>query len=254
MGIIGGSVGYQLLRRLDKVSPGNEISTAYDGLSKMEVLFGPEIWKELGDKTVVDFGCEDGVETIDMARHGVGKVIGLDIREDALARGCAAAKEAGLDDRCVFTTEVKEKADVVVSLDAFEHFADPAAMLRVMRSLLKDDGYVLTCFGPTWYHPLGGHGFSIFPWAHLVFSEPVLMRWHREKYGSNAHHFEEVAGGLNQLTLNRFEKLIAESDFQFESYVEVPIRKLRFMANRLTREFTTAVVRGKLVLRSNNGR
>ena len=140
MGIIGGSVGYQLLRRLDKVSPGNEISTAYNGLSKMEVLFGAEIWKELTNKTVIDFGCEDGVETIDMARHGVGKVIGLDIREDALARGRAAAKEAGLADRCIFTTEVKEKADVVVSLDAFEHFSDPAAMLRVMRSLLKDDG------------------------------------------------------------------------------------------------------------------
>lgn len=254
MGIIGGSVGYKLLRRLDKVSPGNEISSAYDGLSKMEVLFGPEIWKELTNKTVIDFGCEDGVETIDMARHGVGKVIGLDIREDALARGRAAAKEAGLADRCIFTTEVTEKADVVVSLDAFEHFSDPAAMLRVMRGLLKDDGYVLSCFGPTWYHPLGGHGFSIFPWAHLVFSEPVLLRWHREKYGSNAHHFEEVAGGLNQLTLSQFEKLIAESDFRFESYAEVPIRKLRFMANKLTREFTTAVVRCRLVPHNKNGR
>lgn len=253
MGIIGGSVGYQLLRRLDKVSPGNEVSTAYEGLSKMEVLFGQEIWKELAGKTVVDFGSEEGVETIDMARHGVGRVIGVDIREDAIERATLAAKKAGVEDRCTFTTEVKEKADVVVSLDAFEHFADPPAMLRVMRSLLKEDGYVLTCFGPTWYHPLGGHGFSIFPWAHLVFSEPVLMRWHREKYGSNAYHFEEVAGGLNQLTLKRFEEIIAQSDFEFESYAEVPIRRLKFMANKLTREFTTAVVRCKLVPRPTNG-
>jgi hypothetical protein len=98
---------------------GNEISTAYDGHSKMEVLFGAEIWKELTNKTVIDFGCEDGVETIDMARPWSRKVIGLDIREDALGRARAAAQEAGMDDRCTFTTEVKEKADVVVSLDAF---------------------------------------------------------------------------------------------------------------------------------------
>jgi SAM-dependent methyltransferase len=254
VGIIGGSMGYQLLRRLDKVSPGNEISTAYDGVSKMEVLFGPEIWKELSNKTVVDFGCENGVESIDMARHGVGRVIGVDIREDALAGARKAAEDAGLSDRCTFTTEVKEKADVVVSLDAFEHFADPAAMLRVMRGLLKDDGYVLTCFGPTWYHPLGGHGFSIFPWAHLIFTEPVLMRWHREKYGSTAYKFEEVAGGLNQLTLSRFEQLVAESDFECQGFTAVPIRKLSFIANRLTREFTTAVVRCKLVPRTRNGR
>jgi len=213
----------------------------------MEVLFGPEIWKELANKTVVEFGCEDGIEAMDMARHGVSRVIGLDIRENALEVARRAAKAAGLDDRCTFTTEVKEKVDIVVSLDAFEHFADPLAMLGVMRSLLKEGGYVLTCFGPTWYHPLGGHRFSIFPWAHLVFTEPVLLRWHRERFGGDAYHFEEVAEGLNQLTVRRFEEIVAQSEFEFESFKAVPIRRLNFLANKLTREFTTAVVRCKLV-------
>jgi len=253
VGIIGGEVGYRLLRKLDNVSPGNDLTTAYDGVSKMEVLFGPEIWSQLANRTVLDFGCEGGIEAMDMAQHGVSRVIGLDIREEVLEGARRAAKAAGLDDRCTFTTEVKEKVDVVVSLDAFEHFADPLAMLGVMRSLLKEDGYVLTCFGPTWYHPLGGHGFSIFPWAHLVFTEPVLMRWHREKFGSNAYRFEEVAGGLNQLTLRRFTKIVAQSDFEFESFTAVPIRRLNFLANKLTREFTTAVVRCKLVPRKRYG-
>ena len=35
-------------------------------------------------------------------------------------------------------------------------------------------------FGPPWYHPLGGHIFSVFPWAHLVFSEKVLLRWRKK--------------------------------------------------------------------------
>jgi hypothetical protein len=52
---------------------------------------------------------------------------------------------------------------------------------------------------------------------------------------------------LNQLTIRQFEKLIAQSDFRFEKLEPVPIRKLRPVANRLTREVTTAVVRCKLV-------
>ena len=73
MGIIGGEVGYRLLRQLVPISPGNEITTAYDGVSKMEVLFGADIWNELRDKTIVDFGCESGIEAMDMAQHGVGR-------------------------------------------------------------------------------------------------------------------------------------------------------------------------------------
>ena len=247
MGILGGEFGYRLLRRLVKVSPGNEVTTAYDGLSKMEVFFGPEIWQELADKTVLDFGCEAGVEAIDMAQHGVPRVIGLDIREEPLASARLAAKKAGVEKSCVFTSETNEKVDVIVSLDAFEHFADPLAMLGTMRTLLKDSGYILSCFGPTWYHPLGGHGFSIFPWAHLLFTESVLMRWHREESGQPAYHFNEISGGLNQLTVRAFEKIVAKSEFEFESIKTVPIRKLRLVANRITREFTTAVVKCKLV-------
>jgi SAM-dependent methyltransferase len=215
----------------------------------MEVLFGSDIWRELANKTVVDFGCESGIEAIDMAKHGVARVIGIDIREEPLAGARRAAEAAGVADRCSFTTRLDEKVDVVVSLDAFEHFADPAAMLKVMRNLLRDDGYVLTCFGPTWYHPLGGHGFSVFPWAHLLFTESVLLRWHRDVYGSTAYRFEEVPGGLNQLTLRRFTQIVAQSEFRVETFEAVPIRKLRRFANRLTREFTTAVVKCKLVPR-----
>jgi len=247
LAVISGEIGYRLLRKLVKVCPGNEITTAYDGLSKMELFFGPEIWRDLSNKTVLDFGCEAGVEAIDMAQHGVPRVIGLDIREEPLSSARESAKKAGVENSCVFTTHTDEKVDVVVSLDAFEHYADPLAMLKVMRRLLKDDGYVLACFGPTWYHPLGGHGFSIFPWAHLVFSESVLMRWYREDSGRPAYHFEEVTGGLNKLTVRRFERIVAQSEFEFDSIEPVPIRKLKLLSNKLTREFTTAVVKCKLV-------
>ncbi len=249
MGLIGGTIGYKLLQYFVRVSPGNLVTTAYDSRSKMEQLFGPNIWAELRDKTVIDFGCATGAESVEIAQHTNARITGLDIREDALAKARKRAEDAGVADRVRFATETREKADVVISLDAFEHFADPAAMLQLMRKLVKDEGAIIACFGPTWYHPLGGHGFSFFPFSHLVFTENVLMRWYRETSASDARRFGEVRGGLNQMTISRFERIIGQSDFRFEQLEAVPIRKLRPIANRLTREFTTSVVRCKLVPR-----
>jgi SAM-dependent methyltransferase len=135
-------------------------------------------------------------------------------------------------------------------VDAFEHFADPAEVLRIMNTLLKPEGEVLLSFGPTWYHPLGGHGFSVFPWAHLIFSEKALIAWRSTFKTDGATRFSEVAGGLNQMTIRRLEELVTASPFRFATLDPVPIRKLRWFHNRFTREFTTAVVRCRLVKRA----
>ena len=47
----------------------------------------------------------------------------------------------------------------------------------MMESYLAPGAKVIATFGPTWYHPLGGHLFSVFPWAHLIFTERALLRW-----------------------------------------------------------------------------
>jgi SAM-dependent methyltransferase len=244
MGFIGGQVGYTLLRRLgarDDISACN--GTAYANCSKLEKLMGASIWDELRGKVVLDFGCGSGAEVIEVAQHGALRVIGLDIRESVLVQARQAAGEAGVADRCSFASDTTEKADVILSVESFEHFADPAAVLRSMRRLIKDDGRVMTVFGPTWYHPLGGHLFSVFPWAHLIFTEAALLRWRSDFKTDRATRFHEVEGGLNQMTIRRFEKLVAESDFRIDKFELVPIRGFRFLRNRWLREFGTAVVR-----------
>jgi SAM-dependent methyltransferase len=250
MGIIGGSLGYKLLRLISTDGEtGYCDGSAYEGVSKIEKLLGNRIWEETKDKVVIDFGCGDGEDAVDVAERGAKRVIGIDIRERALAKARASAGARGVADRCTFATQTNEQADVILSLDAFEHFDDPAAILRIMRRLLKDDGCVISAFGPTWYHPLGGHLFSPFPWAHLLFTENSLIRWRSDFKTDGATRFGEAEGGLNQMTIGRFEALIAKSDFKFEEFEAVPIRKLGRFANPLTREFTTAIVRCKLVPR-----
>lgn len=250
MGIIGGAVGYHLLRRISSDGEtGYCDGSAYQGVSKLEKLLGKQIWEVIKDKVVIDFGCGDGEDAVEVARRGAKRVIGLDIRPRALENARVTAASAGVADRCTFTTQTDEKADVILSIDAFEHFDDPAEILRIMRKLVKDEGRVIAAFGPTWYHPLGGHLFSPFPWAHLLFTEKSLIRWRSDFKTDGATRFREAEGGLNQMTIRRFLALIGESDFKFEEFEAVPIRRIHRFANRLTREFTTAIVRCKLVPR-----
>ena len=250
MGLIGGAVAYHLLRRISSVGEtGYCDGSAYEGVSKIETLLGKRIWRDTKDKVVIDFGCGDGEDAVEIAKRSARRVIGIDIRERALANARKRAAEEGVADRCVFAQETDQKADVILSLDAFEHFDDPAGILRIMRRLVKDVGCVIAAFGPTWYHPLGGHLFSVFPWAHLIFTERALIRWRSDFKTDGATCFGEVEGGLNQMTIRGFNEIIERSDFRFETFEMVPIRKLRPIANRFTREFTTAIVRCKLVPR-----
>ncbi len=241
---------YRILKRISPGAPDCCRGSNYKGKSKLAVLLGDEIFSKIAGKVIIDFGCGEGDDAIEMAGRGAKRVIGIDIREDILQIAKQKALRAGLQDTCLFGSSTKELADVVVSLDAFEHFADPATILRTMNTLLRPAGEVFVSFGPTWYHPLGGHLFSVFPWAHLMFSEKALIRWRSTFKTDGATRFNEVAGGLNQMTIAKFEELVAGSPLKFANLELVPIKKLRRFHNGLTREFTTAIVRCRLVKRT----
>jgi SAM-dependent methyltransferase len=248
--LIGGQLGYRMLRRIAGSPPRQEAcsGSAYCDRSKFETLLGSSIWQDLTDKVVLDFGCGSGQDAIEIAKRGARKVIGVDIRDSVLDLARQKAAQARVADRTVFVREPSEQVDVVVSVDAFEHFADPAGVLESIKRLLKPNGRVLISFGPPWYHPLGGHLFSVFPWAHLIFTEEALIRWRADFKTDGAKRFGEVEGGLNQMTLRRFRRLIDASGYQIESLDAVPIRKCRALSKGPMREFFTSIVRCRLVL------
>lgn len=227
---------------------GAESPKGYERDSAIEDLLGTTLFSRVRGRTVIDFGCGTGSDAIALAERGARRVIGIDIRDDFLDLARTKAANAGVADICEFGRDIQIRADVIVSIDAFEHFADPAAILRTMDVLLADNGEVLISFGWTWYHPRGGHLFSVFPWAHLLFSEEALIAWRSQFKADGATKFREVAGGLNQMTIARFERIIAESPFKFAQLELVPIRPLRWL-QPFAREFATATVRCRLVKR-----
>jgi SAM-dependent methyltransferase len=236
---------YRLLRLIAPRLPTTMGGGAYTGKSKLRVLL-PGIEAEIKDKIVLDFGCGPGAEAKEMALLGAKRVIGLDISEKWLHLAREQAESAGVAARCDFVTSFSSPVEVIVSIDAFEHFAEPETVLQTMYSLLEPGGYVLISFGPTWYHPLGGHLFSVFPWAHIVLKEKALIQWRTQFKNDGATKFGEVEGGLNQMTIRRFEGLLKRSPFAVEQIELVPIRRLKPLHNQITREFLTAVVHCKL--------
>jgi SAM-dependent methyltransferase len=250
MGVLGGEIGYRLLNRICPTGDtGFMTGEAYRNKSKLLTILGPSVIERVRGKVVIDFGCGPGVEAIELASFGARRVIGVDIRDKWLEMAREAAEQAGVSDRCVFCATPTEPADVIISLDSFEHFSDPGAILNIMAAYLQPRGEALVSFGPTWYHPLGGHKFSVFPWAHLLFTERALLRWRKNFYPQQtATRITDC--GLNKMTIKRFEQLVEHSPFRFEAFEAKPISRLRPLAMPLTREFVTSVVMCRLVLRA----
>ena len=237
---------YKLLRRIAPTPPTTMDGSAFALKGKLPTLLGDAFLEEVKGKTVLDFGCGEGAEAVEMALAGAERVIGLDIQASLLARARTRAKEAGVEHRCNFCTETSEPADLITSIDAFEHFGEPKLALDAMYGLLRPGGTLVASFGPTWYHPLGGHLFSIFPWAHLMFSEDALIAWRSDFKTDGATKFHETAGGLNRMSIARFERIATESAFKVTTIEAVPIRKLQSIHCKWTREWTTSIVRARL--------
>ncbi|HVP00736.1 MAG TPA: class I SAM-dependent methyltransferase [Bryobacteraceae bacterium] len=238
---------YRILKRFWPTRPDLSRDIWFTGPSRVGHLFGEDFLCRIQGKIVADFGCGEGREAIELARLGATKVYGVEILSERLGIARELARQAKVAQICEFVMRPPENADIVLSIDAFEHFDDPGSILREMDSMLAPQGEVWISFGPPWYHPIGGHLFSVFPWAHLVFSEKALIRWRSDFKHDGATRFSEVAGGLNQMTIARFERIVEASPLRITTLTALPIRKLKPLHSRLTREFTTAAVRCVLV-------
>lgn len=74
------------------------------GSSRLAVLMGDEFFSRIAGKVIVDFGCGEGVDAVEMTVRGAGRVIGIDIREDVLQTARQRALRAGVQNTCVFAS------------------------------------------------------------------------------------------------------------------------------------------------------
>ena len=173
----------------------------------------PGFVERIKGKTVLDYGCGPGWQAVAMRQAGAKHVYAIDINDDWLSHGRDLAARAGADGVTFSKTLDREKYDIVISLSAMEHFREPGKELARMCSLTGEQ--LLISWAEPWYSPYGTHlnGTTRLPWLNLWFSERTVLNV-RNLYpdGSDgAKRFEDVRGGLNKMTVARFEKLIASA-------------------------------------------
>lgn len=172
-------------------------------------------------RSVLDLGCGLGETCIVLAQQGARRVLGVDIGNVDANRSILRERypqlEAIVEFRGVGIEAGRlgdERFDIVLSKDTFEHVGDPEGYVEEMKAALAPGGLVVIGFGPLWKSPFGGHidFMSPMPWAHLLFPEDAIMEERRRfRPEEDARRFEDIKGGLNRMTLERFEGIMARS-------------------------------------------
>lgn len=178
---------------------------------------------DFSGRSVLDVGCGNGVLCIHVARWGATAVVGIDL-DISGARMLLQQRGQDVAERVAFvegdgTLDVLEsqRFDVVVSKDSFEHYDDPESFIHSLSAMVLPGGELIIGFGPLWKSPWGGHidFMTKVPWAHLIFPEHVIMTERRRfRPKEDATRFEDIRGGLNKMTLARFESIVASSGLQ----------------------------------------
>src|SRR5271156_2868400 len=104
------NIQYRILKRISPQSPDYRTGSVYEGKSKLAILLGDEFLGKISGKTIVDFGCGEGAEAVEMAQKGAKQVIGIDVREDVLQTARKRAITAGVQNCCLFAFSTKELA------------------------------------------------------------------------------------------------------------------------------------------------
>jgi len=183
----------------------------------------PDYERFISGKAVLDFGCGRGWQSVAMARAGAAYVLGVDTNGPSLQSARALGARSGLaTDRICFAEGLRAehagRFDVVISQNSFEHFPDPDAILKQLTSALRPRGRLLITFSPPWFAPYGSHAsfFTKVPWVHLLFSERTIMRVRSRFRSDGAQRYQDVEGGLNGMTVARFERLVRASGLRVE--------------------------------------
>lgn len=185
------------LRLLQRVYPG------FDGLVR--------------DRTILDFGCGDGEQVVALALRGARRVVGVDTNPRVLVNARKLASEHGVTDRVEFMevlpAERQGTFDLVVSQNSMEHIPEPERLFTLMQDALAPGGALLVTFGPPWYAPYGSHAqyFTKVPWVNLLFSERTVLAVRSRFRSDGATRYEDIEGGLNRMSVARFERIVARS-------------------------------------------
>ena len=149
------------------------------GAERIRVL-APQL-KAPGARTL-ELACADGMVSYHLARAGA-QATALDL-SDALFDDRARHAGVRLVEADAAALPFPDAAfDLVCSFNAFEHVADPDAVLREAIRVTKPGGVVYLLFGPLYWSSYGLHAMLSItvPFCHALFDRPTLEAYVAER-------------------------------------------------------------------------
>ncbi len=117
-------------------------------------LFTMEKSQPHRERKFLDIGCGSGQYSVEFARRGAAKVLGIDIAENMLDLARASAKAKNVESICEFRRsdvlhlDTTASFDVTIAIGLFDYIADPTPLLERMKSLTTDK--VIASFPRRW--------------------------------------------------------------------------------------------------------
>lgn len=213
----------------------------------------PDMTRQIEGKKVLDIGCGEGMETLALSRMGAALVHGIDIYIDA-SRNEAIRKEAAGEIRfsvmdATHTSFPDGEFDAAVTYCAFEHFANPFAVLKECARVVGPGGLIFLT-SSVWAHPYGSHMqfFTKVPWVQYLFTEKTIMTVRKKYRNDGAMKFEDVPGGLNKVGIGSFLRMVKALDLELPYLKLNAIKQLDFLTkfpyvNELFTNMLIAVMR-----------
>lgn len=188
-----------------------------DALSLLSSVF-PDFMNKIRNKRILDFGCGEGWQSVAMARNGAKYVLGIDSSQKAILKARDLAKKHGLQHQVEFKEKIEESfkssIDIIISQNSMEHFTDPNLVINGIKAALNQYGTIMLTFACPWFAPYGSHMhfFTKVPWVNILFSEKTVMKVRSNFRNDGATKYEEVEGGLNKMTVKKFERIISNNN------------------------------------------
>lgn len=194
---------------------------------------------------VLEIGCGEGGVLLPFAQRGCYCVgvdlnpLRIDIANNFLVAQVQKGQMQFLAQNVYdqgFLSKFSGYFDLIILKDAIEHIPDQEKFIPYLKNFLKPQGQIFFGF-PPWYMPFGGHQqvchnkfASVLPYYHIL--PKGLYKGILKMFGESEPVITELLEIKDtQITIERFEKIVQESDLKVlhqQHFLINPIYKYKF--------------------------